>query len=85
MEVLRHTKREYHLSIELPNNILKVRAQINREIGSAKIQAFNPMSNSYHRNVSKSLGKFTENEYQAIQRLMLSASAMVVRMGLVEL
>ena len=85
MIVERHSKREYLLSIELPNKIVKVRTQLNREQGFAKVQTFNPLTNKYHRTINRSLSNFSPNEYQAINWLMISASAMIVRMGLVEL
>lgn len=85
MIVERHSKREYLLSIELPNKIVKVRAQLNREQGFAKVQAFNPLTNKYHRTVNRSLSNFSPNEYQAINWLIISAKQLVTRMGLVEL
>jgi len=85
MTIERHSKNEYYLSIDLINSIVKVRAQINREQGSAKIQAFNPLTKKYHRTVIRSLSNFSPNEYQAISWLMISAKQLVTRMGLVEL
>lgn len=66
MTIERHTKSEYLLTIDLINTTVKVRAQLNREQGFAKVQAFNPLTKKYHRTVIRSLSNFSPNEYQAI-------------------
>ena len=85
MIIERHSKKEYLLLKELPGSTVRVRAQIDRERKSAKIQAYNPLTKKYHRKVNRALSNFSPNEYEAVNWLMISAAEMVVRMGLVEL